>query len=134
MQGPSATHDPYNRPVATTPPLVSFDQIVAAQVSAPAAERVLAGTPRLTVWNHYSDPTNSFFAGIWAATRGCWRVRYTESEFCHLLTGRVAIQSEQGERWEFGPGDSFVVPSGFAGTWEVIQDCSKLYAIFEAAS
>jgi hypothetical protein len=69
---------------------VCFDQSVAAQVSTPSADRVLAG--------------------------------------------RVALQSDQGARWEFGPGDSFVVPSGFAGTWEVLEDCRKLYAIYETAA
>ena len=29
-------------------------------------------------------------------------------------------------------GDSFVVPAGFAGTWEVLEDSVKLYAIFES--
>jgi len=24
------------------------------------------------------------------------------------------------------------VPAGFAGTWEVVEDCTKFYAIFEA--
>ena len=31
-------------------------------------------------------------------------------------------------------GDSFVVPSGFGGSWEVLEDCRKLYAIFEAGA
>jgi len=26
------------------------------------------------------------------------------------------------------------VPAGFSGTWEVVEDCSKIYAIFEARS
>ena len=69
---------------------------------------------------------------VWAATRGRWVVRYTEHEFCHLLAGRVVLTSEEGERMEFGRGDSFVVPAGFVGTWEVLEECRKLYAIFEA--
>jgi uncharacterized cupin superfamily protein len=44
----------------------------------------------------------------------------------------VALENLQGERWEFGPGEGFVVPAGFVGTWEVIDDCTKFYAIFEA--
>ena len=59
-------------------------------------------------------------------------IRYTEHEFCHLLLGRVRIESEEGERWEFRSGDTFVIPAGFNGTWEVIEDCRKLYAIFES--
>jgi uncharacterized cupin superfamily protein len=28
-------------------------------------------------------------------------------------------------------GDSFVIDSGFRGTWEVIEPCRKRYAIYE---
>jgi uncharacterized cupin superfamily protein len=112
--------------------ILSFRDPVASEQSVPDAERLIAGQPRLTVRNHYSDPTQQFFAGVWEATRGAWRVRYSEHELCHLLAGRVVIASETGERWEFTAGDSFVVPAGFTGTWEVIEDCRKIYAIFES--
>jgi hypothetical protein len=115
----------------STPRIISFGAPVEAQRSVPEAQRVLAGEPRLTVWNHYAETTEQFFAGVWAATCGRWVVRYTEHEFCHLLAGRVVITSDAGERMEFRSGDSFVVPAGFVGTWEVIEDCRKLYAIFE---
>jgi len=49
-----------------------------------------------------------------------------------MTAGRVVIESASGERSSFGPGDAFVIPAGFSGTWEVIEDCSKIYAIFEA--
>lgn len=117
---------------ATSPGVVTFEQGIEAQRSTPDAERVVHGASRHTIWNHYSDPSGQFFAGIWAGTRGCWRIRYTEHEFCHLLEGRVVLASEDGRRWEFGVGASFVVPAGFIGTWEVLEDCRKLYAIFEA--
>ena len=113
------------------PGIVSLSGSVEPQTSAPDAERVLAGSPAFTVWNHYSDPTQQFFAGVWAASCGRWAVRYTEHEFCHLLCGRVVLTSAAGEQMEFGPGASFVVPAGFAGTWEVIEECRKVYAIFE---
>jgi len=44
----------------------------------------------------------------------------------------VALENLEGKRWEFSPGEGFVVPGGFAGTWEVIEDCTKFYVIFEA--
>ena len=113
------------------PRIIPFNNAVEAQHSVPEAGRVLSGEPRLTVWNHYADATQQFFSGMWAATCGRWVVRYTEHEFCHLLAGRVVLTSEGGERMEFGRGDSFVVPAGFVGTWEVIEECRKLYAIFE---
>jgi len=118
--------------MSTQPSIISFAGTVAPQHSAPDAARKLAGNPQLTVWNHYSDATEQFFAGVWQATAGRWAVRYSEHEFCHLLAGRVVITSDAGERFEFKAGESFVVPAGFSGTWEVVEECRKLYAIFEA--
>jgi uncharacterized cupin superfamily protein len=114
-----------------TPRVIAFTAAVEAQSSVPDAACVQAGKPEFTVWNHYADATEQFFAGIWSATRGRWSVRYTEHEFCHLLAGRVVLTSEAGERLEFARGDSFVVPAGFTGTWEILEECRKLYAIFE---
>jgi uncharacterized cupin superfamily protein len=120
--------------MSNVPRIISFTAAVESQESTPDADKLLAGHPRLTVWNHYADAGKRFFAGFWAATRGKWRVRYTEHELCHLLAGRIAIVSEDGERVEFAAGDSFVVPAGFVGVWEVLEDCRKLYAIFEDAA
>ncbi len=113
------------------PGVVSFRTGVEPQHSQPDADRIIKGMPQLTAWNHFTDTTQQFFAGIWSATRGSWRIHYLENEFCHLLAGRVALVSESGRRWEFASGDSFVIPAGFNGVWEVIEDCRKLYAIFE---
>jgi hypothetical protein len=113
------------------PAVVAFSRSVTPQVSSPDPERLISGHPRLTVWNHYDDGTQQFFAGVWEATPGSWRVRYSEHEFCHLLAGRVVVTSDTGERSEFTAGDSFVVPAGFSGTWEVVESCRKLYALFE---
>jgi len=103
-------------------------------VSAPAADRLLQGSPEHRVWNYFTDSTQTFFAGRWSGTRGKWRVRYTENELCVMTGGRVVITSDLGEAHTFGPGDAFVVPAGFSGTWEVLEDCSKVYAIFEPRS
>jgi uncharacterized protein len=112
--------------------IVRLDDSLEPDVSVPAAERLIAGKPEHSVWNFFADGSQQFFAGRWASTRGKWRVRYTENELCVITAGRVVIESESGERSSFGPGDAFVVPAGFVGTWEVLEDCSKVYAIFEA--
>ena len=112
--------------------IVRLDGPADPDVSEPPAERLLAGTPELEVRNFFADPSQQFFAGRWSATRGKWRVRYTENELCVMTAGRVVLESSSGERGTFGPGDAFVVPAGFVGTWEVLEDCSKIYAIFEA--
>ena len=112
--------------------VIDFSTPLAGDISSPAADRLIAGDPRQTVGNYFSDPTEQFFAGRWSSTRGKWRIRYSESEFCCLTKGRVVLENKAGERWEFGPGQAFVVPSGFEGMWEVLEDCTKFYAIFEA--
>jgi uncharacterized cupin superfamily protein len=118
--------------VAYVPAIVTFRASVAPQASTPDPARLLSGQPQLQAWNHYSDPSGQFHAGLWSATRGSWRIQYSEFEFCHLLLGRVALTDQAGRRTEFSAGDSFVIPAGFSGTWEVIEDCRKLYAIFES--
>jgi len=112
--------------------IVDFRNRIEGEEATPAADRLLAGTPRQQVRNYFSDASQQFHTGVWTSTRGKWRIRYSESEFCALTRGRVALENLQGQRWEFGPGDGFVVPAGFEGTWEVIDDCTKFYAIFDA--
>jgi uncharacterized cupin superfamily protein len=110
---------------------VDFRLPLAGETSSPAADRLLAGEPRQQISNYFSDATQQFHAGLWSSSRGKWRIRYSESEFCCLTRGRVALENAAGQRWEFGAGDGFLVPSGFIGTWEVLEDCTKFYAIFE---
>lgn len=112
--------------------IIDFSTPLAGDPSSPTADRLIAGDPRQTAANYFSDPTAQFHSGRWSSTRGKWRIRYSESEFCCLTKGRVVLENQAGERWEFGPGQAFVVPSGFEGTWEVVEDCTKFYAIFEA--
>jgi uncharacterized protein len=111
--------------------IVRLDGHLDPDVSKPAADRLLAGAPELQLRNFFTDATQQFFAGRWSATRGKWRVHYTENELCVMTAGMVVIESAAGERLSFRAGDAFVIPAGFTGTWEVVEDCSKIYAIFE---
>jgi uncharacterized cupin superfamily protein len=100
-------------------------------VSSPPPDRLIEGHPEHRVWNYFTDPTQQFFGGRWSSTRGKWRVRYTEHELCVITAGKVLLVSDAGVRNAFAAGDAFVVPAGFSGSWEVLEDCTKIYAIFE---
>jgi uncharacterized protein len=115
-----------------TTQIVDFRSKLDPETTSPAPERLIAGSPRQSIANFFSDSTQQFHSGIWSSTRGKWRIRYTESEFCCLTRGRVVLENSSGQRWEFGAGEGFVVPAGFEGTWEVVEDCTKFYALFEA--
>lgn len=97
----------------------------------PAPERLLAGMPEQHMANFFSDKTGQFHCGVWESTPGRWRVTYTENEFCHVTEGRVRISDAYGRAKVFGPGDSFVIPAGFEGEWDVLESMKKLYVIFE---
>jgi uncharacterized protein len=124
----------YLRRIVMSTSIVRLDGVLEAEVSGPPAERLIAGTPELQVRNYFTDVSQQFFAGRWSATRGKWRVHYTENELCVMTAGKVIIEGSNGERMSFAAGDAFVIPAGFTGTWEVTEDCAKIYAIFEARS
>jgi uncharacterized protein len=119
--------------ISTGPGIIDFSTAtVVAEDSRPAPDRLIAGNPVQSVRNLFTDSTGQFFVGIWSSTPGSWRIRYTENEFCHLLEGAIRLTDSQGTSWSFAAGDSFVVPAGFTGTWEVLEPARKLYAIFES--
>ena len=95
------------------------------------AARLITGSPQQTVANAYSDPGNAFHCGVWEGDVGSWRVTYTEHEFCHVLAGRLRLQGDDGSDTTVQAGDSFVIPAGFSGSWEVLEPARKLYAIYE---
>ena len=99
-----------------------------------AADRLISGQPTQAVANAYSDPGEAFHCGVWEGDVGAWRVQYTEHEFCHMLAGCVRIVGNDGSERTVATGDSFVIPAGFAGIWEVLEPARKLYAVYEPGS
>ncbi|ENY70603.1 hypothetical protein G114_17499 [Aeromonas diversa CDC 2478-85] len=111
--------------------LVLFSESITPNPLYPAKERLIAGDPKQLLWNHYSDPSAQFHAGVWQGEPGAWEVRYTEHEFCHLIEGRVRLSDQEGNSMTLVAGDQFVIPAGFRGTWETLETCRKIYVIFE---
>jgi uncharacterized cupin superfamily protein len=102
-------------------------------------ERVVAGVASdanvkitMQTYNHYTDPTEQFFAGIWQSSVGAKSVSYTEEEVCVILEGRVRLTDLAGNAKEFGAGSTFVLPAGFKGTWETLEAVKKIYVIWQA--
>lgn len=94
------------------------------------AERVLGGNPEQNLYNQFQDSSKQMVSGTWDCTEGKWQADYSaKSEFCHILSGKVILADEDGTAKTFSAGDSFVIPMGFAGTWEVVEPVRKLYVI-----
>lgn len=113
------------------PAIVNFTTLPEPVDSAPATASVLGGDPRQQIWNLLSSADGRFHVGQWASGVGTWRVQYSEYELCHLLEGTVRIRDDAGEECTYRAGDTFVIPSGFQGIWDVIEPCKKIYAIYE---
>ena len=96
-----------------------------------AADKRLVGNPRQTVWIQYTDPSRAFTVGLWRSEPGKWKVAYTEEEYCQMLEGSSRIEAVDGSSMTVRSGDSFVIPRVFVGTWEVVEETTKRFVIYE---
>lgn len=108
-------------------PLIPVMPSVAPETERPAPDKVISGDPVFTTWN--LEERDGLYCGIWEATPGAWRIVYDEWEYCRILSGRSVITEEGGEAVTVTPGDSFIIPPGFRGTWEVVETTRKDYVI-----
>jgi len=95
------------------------------------AAKVIEGSPLQAFRVTYTSASGDFCTGIYACTAGKWRVSYSEDEFCTLTKGTVRLTNTVGEMQEFTAPDSFLIPSGFSGTWEAVGDVQKNFVIYE---
>lgn len=99
------------------------------EAGAPAADRLIAGTPVFRTWTFDARDDDTLYSGVWESTPGKWRVVYDEWEFCSLLSGRSVVTRDGHPPEVLGSGDSFVLEPGFQGTWEVIDTTRKLFVV-----
>lgn len=97
-------------------------------------DKLISGNPKQTLWTQYTDASGKFFAGIWRSEPGQWRVSYTEEEYCQMIQGVSIITSADGQAFTVRAGDSFVIPKGFVGTWEVVDPTTKRFVIYDAGA
>ncbi len=99
----------------------------------PRPERLVAGNPLRTTWEHYSNASGEVSCGVWSCEIGAWRIVFDErsDEYFHVLSGRIRISDVAGNATEFGPGDACVIPAGFTGTFEVLEPVTKHYVMIK---
>ena len=106
----------------------------AGEATTPAADRLLAGDPAAPGHQLLQRCLAAVLTPDAGRARAAkWRIRYSESEFCCLTRGRVALENLGGR--------SLGVRSRRRVSWcrqasrapgKCIEDCTKFYAIFEA--
>ena len=50
-----------------------------------------------------------------------------------MLAGKSVVTNEAGDAVTVVSGESFVIPKGFVGPWEVVETTTKRFVIYEAA-
>ena len=100
----------------------------------PDADKRLKGNPLRTAREYFANDVHGVRAGTWDAGPGAYRIALgaDKHELFHMLTGRVVISNpDGGNAREFVAGDTGVIPPGFAGIFEIIEDASKFWVVTE---
>jgi len=96
-------------------------------------DRVVEGDPYHKVGLHFASPDEAMSAGTWTSTPGKWHAFTDKDEYCYIITGHCALIHEDGTRQDFRTGDSFLIPNGFRGFWEVVETTTKHFVIRDCA-
>ena len=79
-------------------------------------------------YQYVDRPSERVVAGFWTGEPGFVTIEsWAYTEICSILTGKVAVVDHDGGRVEFGAGEAFTVPKGFAGTWVTIEAATKIF-------
>lgn len=74
----------------------------------------------------YTSLDKKFEVDIWQSGPGTFTVQdYPHDEYCMVLEGHLITTTKDGHKQSFGPGDSFVIPKGWAGTWNMTDHFKK---------
>lgn len=80
----------------------------------------------------YRSRSGKVTVAIWQSGPGTLKTdAYPHEEYCLVLEGRVNVTNRSGRRETFEVGDSFVIPKGWAGRWEMPVRFKKQYVAFE---
>ena len=52
---------------------------------------------------------------------------YDSIEECYLLEGKVVVETEDGDKVEFGKGDFVTFPKGLSCIWDIKEPVKKHY-------
>ncbi|KVN00517.1 cupin [Burkholderia diffusa] len=83
-------------------------------------------------WRAAEGKSGSYLIGWWEGKAGSVEFPETAAdEAVWLVEGRIALTDVEGNRKEFTPGQGYLLPAGFAGRWETIEDAKKFYVLLE---
>jgi uncharacterized cupin superfamily protein len=88
-------------------------------------DNLLEGDPSESAHVFLTNAQGNVTAGVW---------RYGVDELCTILSGSVTLTDADGNAETFGPGDTFITPQDFSGTWHITETLKKFWMIVEPPS
>lgn len=88
----------------------------------------LVGTPTIGIKFLAGDGMGPGSCAVWSADSG--GLRYDNlpgGESGFLLAGRARITPDGEEPQEIGPGEGFLLPAGWSGTFEALEPVRKVF-------
>lgn len=93
---------------------------------------LLEGDPTESGHNFFTNTQGNVTAGVWECTPCRERIgHYGVDELCLILSGSVTVTHDDGNTQTFGPGNAFVMPKDFKGTWHITETLKKYWMIVE---
>lgn len=69
--------------------------------------------------------------GFWESGPGAMTTdSYPIDEYCLIMMGTLVLTDADGTSRTFNPGDSFIIPKGWAGTWDMKSHFKKQFVTF----
>ena len=72
-------------------------------------------------------------SGSWWCAAGGWPSpnQRTTTEIFYVLEGHACVTDMDGTRNFFGPGDVVILPKGWSGRWDVLEDIHKVWVVVD---
>lgn len=116
--------------MTTSPHLVRIETQDLRQATPGRPSRPIHGDTTYLTLESFSAQHGQLSSGVWEATAGAFRSHCAGYvEFCHILEGSCRVVDPDGTSHSLTAGDSFVLPEGFAGHWEVDERVKKVFFI-----
>lgn len=93
-------------------------------------DNLVEGDPTETGHVFFTSTDGNVTAGVWECTPCLERIdRYGVDELCTVLSGSVTVTEDGGAAQTFRPGDTFIMPKDFKGTWHITETLRKYWMI-----
>jgi len=113
--------------------LIHLDQSVFGDLNNTEFESFNEGYGELTSREYelFTSEDENFSIGIWEAKRGeeVIDTPFPYNEFMYVLFGQMVVKNSDGQTIIINPGEGFVAPKNWMGSFTITEDLAIIYAI-----